>query len=76
MLDPRALRVRVEVHDVDEAGTVPVGRRRRHLTRHLLLAQRRADADELVLLDVRAEHDGELCKSGGWGACGWHGGRV
>ena len=75
MLDPRALRVRVEVRDVHEARTAPVGRRR-HLARHLLLAERGADGDELVLLDVRAEHDGELGESGGCGACGGHGGRV
>ena len=64
VLDSRALRVRVEVRDIHEAGTAPVGRRR-HLARHLLLAERSADRDELVLLDVRAEHDGELGESGG-----------
>ncbi len=67
VLDPRALHVRVEVRHVDEAGAVPV-RGCCHLSCHLLLAEGGADGDELILLDVRAEDDGELCELGG--ACG------
>ena len=62
MFDPRSLRVSVEVRDIDETRAAPVGRRR-HLARHLLLPERGADGDELVLLDVRAEHDGQLGES-------------
>ncbi len=69
VLDPCTLHVRVEVRHVDEARSVPVGGGC-DLTRHLLLAEGGADGDELILLHVGAEDDGELCELGG--ACGSH----
>jgi hypothetical protein len=73
MRDPRPLRVRVEVRDVHEPRTPAVGCRR-HLACHLLLAKSGADRDDLALLDVRSDSDGELGETSGAG--GVQGARV
>src|SRR5439155_15657894 len=59
VLDPRPLDERIEVRDLDELGTAPVGGGRDR-TRALLLADVRADARDLARLHIRAEAHGEL----------------
>ncbi len=53
VLDARSLDERIEVADVDEARAATVGSRRDGAS-ELLLADRRADSEDLARLDVRA----------------------
>jgi hypothetical protein len=58
ILDPHALHVRIEVHDVDELGATLVGRLGGR-TRLLLVADLGPDQNDLAILHVRPM-DGEL----------------
>jgi hypothetical protein len=59
VLDPGPFDERIEVRDVDEPGSVPVGGRGDR-ARQRFLSELAADRDDLIRLHVCAEADGEL----------------